>query len=69
MQAMCPWDGYWDRWDAQGTIRPWLRSLKDDAAAVASAVLRDHPGSAEHFSQFADDWTVDPSIRGAVRQV
>lgn len=69
MQALCTWDGFWDRWDARSTISPWLRSLKNEAAAVAAAALRDHPDSAEHFSHFADDRTVDPQIRRAVRQV
>ncbi len=69
MQAMCTWDGVWDRWDARDAISSWLRSLKDDAVSVAAAVLRDHPDSAEHFSHFADDRTVDPRIRRAVGQV
>lgn len=69
MEAMCTWDGVWDRWDARDAISPWLRSLKDDAASVAAAVLHDHPDSAEHFSHFADDRTVDPRIRRAVGQV
>lgn len=69
MQALCTWDGFWDRWDARDTISPWLRSLKNEAASVAAAALRDHPDSAEHFSHFANDRTVDPQIRQAVRQV
>ncbi|MFD3976334.1 serine/threonine-protein kinase [Streptomyces cyaneofuscatus] len=69
MQAMCTWDGAWDQWDARDVIGPWLRSLKDDAASVAAAVLHDHSESAEHFSHFADDRTVDPRIRRAVSQV
>ncbi|MEV8597842.1 hypothetical protein [Streptomyces sp. NPDC052012] len=34
----------WDRWSAQDKITPWLRTLKDQAALVIAAVLRDHPG-------------------------
>ncbi|MEV0934961.1 hypothetical protein ACIBMX_10065 [Streptomyces phaeochromogenes] len=66
MQALCAWDGFWDRWDAQEIISPWLRLLKDDAAAVAAAILHDHPDSAEHFSYLADNRTVDPRICRAV---
>lgn len=67
-QAMCTWDGAWDQWSAQDRIRPWLLSLEGDAAAVMASVLRDHAESAQHFSSVADDRTVDPRIRQAVRE-
>jgi hypothetical protein len=66
--AMCTWDGAWDQWNAQDRIRPWLVSLKSDAAAVVAAVLRDHAESAQHFSSVADDRTADPRIRQAIRE-
>ncbi|MET7701072.1 protein kinase [Streptomyces sp. NPDC005485] len=66
--AMCTWDGAWDQWNAQDRIRPWLVSLKSDAAAVMASVLRDHAESAQHFSSVADDRTADPRIRQAVRE-
>ncbi|MGV9341243.1 AbiJ-related protein [Streptomyces sp. NPDC003688] len=62
--AMCTWD----QWNAQDRIRPWLVSLKSDAAAVMAAVLRDHAESAQHFSSVADDRTADSRIRQAVRE-
>ncbi|MEU9631628.1 hypothetical protein AB0D89_33240 [Streptomyces luteogriseus] len=66
--TMCTWDGAWDQWNAQDRIRPWLLSLKGDAAAVMASVLRDHAESAQHFSSVADDRTADPRIRQAVRE-
>ncbi|WP_328443339.1 serine/threonine protein kinase [Streptomyces sp. NBC_00386] len=65
--TMCIWDGAWDQWDARDRIRPWLVSLTGDAAAVMASVLRDHPESAQHFSNLADDRTADPRIRASVR--
>ncbi|MEU2358582.1 serine/threonine protein kinase [Streptomyces misionensis] len=66
-QTMCIWDGAWDQWYAQDKITPWLRTVKSEAASVVSAVLRDHPESAQHFSHIADDRTADPRIRQALR--
>ncbi|WP_411139313.1 protein kinase domain-containing protein [Streptomyces sp. C10] len=65
--TMCTWDGAWDQWSAQDKMTPWLRTLKEEAASVIAAVLRDHPDSAQHFSHVADDRTVDPRIRQALR--
>ncbi|MFD7205904.1 hypothetical protein [Streptomyces sp. NPDC059893] len=65
--TMCTWDGAWDQWSARARIRPWLLSLKGDAAVVMAAVLRDHAESAQHFSSVADERTADPRIRHAVR--
>ena len=65
--TMCTWDSAWDQWSAQDKISPWLRTLKDQAATVIAAVLRDHPDSAQHFTHVADDRTADPRIRQALR--
>ncbi|MGW3360992.1 AbiJ-related protein [Streptomyces bungoensis] len=65
--TMCTWDGAWDQWSARAKVTPWLRTLKDQAATVIAAVLRDHPDSAQHFSHIADDRTADPRIRQALR--
>ncbi|MEU1917242.1 protein kinase domain-containing protein [Streptomyces massasporeus] len=66
-RTMCTWDAAWDQWSAQDRIAPWLRSLSGQAAELVAAVLRDHPRSARHFSGLAQDGTVDPRIRQAIR--
>ncbi|MET9878608.1 protein kinase [Actinacidiphila glaucinigra] len=65
-RAMCIWDGAWNQWRAQDQIRPWLSSLKGDAAAVLASVLRDHPESAQHFSSLAKNRFADQRLRHAV---
>ncbi|MFJ3099134.1 AbiJ-related protein [Streptomyces hydrogenans] len=67
MQGMCTWDGAWDQWSARDRITPWLASLTGEAAASAAGILRDHPDSARHFSNLADDQTTDLRIRHTVR--
>ncbi|MGW7457771.1 protein kinase domain-containing protein [Streptomyces sp. NPDC054797] len=67
VRSMCKWDESWDQWRAQDAIRPWLRSLTGGAASIVASALRDHPGSARHFAELADNRAVDGGIRQAVR--
>ncbi|MFF9398081.1 PaeR7I family type II restriction endonuclease [Streptomyces sp. NPDC014744] len=67
VRTMCKWDGVWNQWGPQNAIRPWLRLLGGDAASIVASTLRDHPDSARHFAELADDQTVDLGIRQAVR--
>ncbi|AJC56982.1 serine/threonine-protein kinase [Streptomyces sp. 769] len=67
IRAMCEWDGNWDQWSPQNAIRPWLRTLSGDVARIVAPALRDHPDSARHFSELADDRAVDLGIRQAIR--
>ncbi|WP_052425218.1 serine/threonine-protein kinase [Streptomyces fulvoviolaceus] len=60
------WDALWDQWRPQDEIRPWLRTLRGDAAASVAGALRDHPDCARHFSSLANDVHVDHRIRSAV---
>ncbi|MDV7220515.1 serine/threonine protein kinase [Streptomyces prunicolor] len=60
------WDALWDQWRPQDEIRPWLRTLRGDAAASAAGALREHPNCARHFSSMANDVHVDHRIRSAV---
>ncbi|MFJ4918424.1 PaeR7I family type II restriction endonuclease [Streptomyces sp. NPDC088725] len=69
VRTMCKWDGSWNQWDPQYTIRPWLRWLDGDAASIVASALRDHPDSARHFAELADEQAVDLGIRQAVRTV
>ncbi|MFD7296763.1 protein kinase [Streptomyces sp. NPDC059897] len=66
-RTMCTWDAAWDQWGAQDRIAPWLRSLSGQAAQLVATVLRDHPGSARHFSGLTQDGTVEHRIREAIR--
>ncbi|MFF1739448.1 AbiJ-related protein [Streptomyces mirabilis] len=65
--VMCIWDAAWDQWRPQKEIRSWLESLRGEAAVAVASVLRQHEGSARHFSGLAENRTVDPRIRQAVR--
>jgi hypothetical protein len=65
--VMCIWDAAWNQWHPQKQIRPWLEALRGEAAAAVASVLRQHPESASHFSELAENRTVDPRIRQAVR--
>ncbi|MFE2226350.1 protein kinase domain-containing protein [Streptomyces kronopolitis] len=67
IRAMCEWDGNWDQWGPQDAIRPWLRTLRGDVARIVAPALRDHPDSARHFAELADDRAVDLGIRQAIR--
>ncbi|MFD7553601.1 protein kinase [Streptomyces sp. NPDC059835] len=64
--GMCEWDGSCDQWNAQNSIKGWLRSLDGQAAAVVASVLRQHPYSARHFHELVDERSVDLSLRGAI---
>ncbi|MFE2736767.1 protein kinase [Streptomyces sp. NPDC059349] len=64
--SMCAWDGAFDQWKPQASIRRWLRSMDGQSAAVVAPVLRQHPHSARHFHQLADERDVDVTLRGAI---
>ncbi|GAA2570792.1 hypothetical protein GCM10010304_06390 [Streptomyces roseoviolaceus] len=66
-EAMCVWDAAWHQHGSRDDIEGWLQSLKGNAAAAVSSVLRAHPGSAVHFSGLAESRAADPLIRQAVR--
>ncbi|WP_317619723.1 protein kinase domain-containing protein [Streptomyces akebiae] len=67
IRAMCEWDGNWDQWRPQDAIRSWLCTLRGDVARIVAPAFRDHPDSARHFAELADDRAVDPGIRQAIR--
>lgn len=64
--SMCVWDGAFDQWGPQNSIKGWLRSLDGQSAAVVAAVLRQRPHSARHFHELADERGVDVTLRGAI---
>lgn len=64
--SMCVWDGAFDQWKPQDSIRRWLRSLSGQTAAVVASVLRQHPDSARHFQELANERGVDVTLRGAI---
>ncbi|MET8605763.1 protein kinase [Streptomyces rubiginosohelvolus] len=65
-QALFTWDGRFDQWKPQDSIRRWLRTLSGDAAGTVASVLRDFPHSARHFSELADERGVDRTLRGTI---
>ncbi|MFE2721883.1 protein kinase [Kitasatospora sp. NPDC059327] len=67
IRCMLTWDGAWDQWRAQDQVTPWLRSLSGNAANVVAAALHDHPSSAGHFGQLAQDGNVDSGIRHQIQ--
>ncbi|MFC9529026.1 protein kinase [Streptomyces sp. NPDC056975] len=66
-KGMCTWDDRFDQWKPQDSIKGWLRSLSGHAAEVVASVLREHPVSARHFWELADERRVDMVLRGAVQ--
>lgn len=60
------WDARWDQWAAQADISRWLSTLTGDVASSVAAMLRQHPGCAEHFQHLSGDVRVDHRIRAAV---
>jgi serine/threonine protein kinase len=65
-EGMCVWDGAFDQWKPQDSIRRWLRSLDGQAAAIVASVLRQNPHSARHFHQLAEERGIDVTLRGAI---
>ncbi|MGW7463745.1 protein kinase domain-containing protein [Streptomyces xantholiticus] len=66
-QGMCIWDDRFDQWNPQASIKGWLRSLSGNAADVLASVLREHPGSARHFWELAEERRVDMGLREAIQ--
>ncbi|AXE88617.1 serine/threonine-protein kinase [Streptomyces sp. Go-475] len=64
--SMCAWDGAFDQWKPQDSIRRWLRSLDGQAATVVASVLRQHPNSACHFQELKNERGVEVTLRGAI---
>ncbi|MEV7624139.1 hypothetical protein [Actinoplanes sp. NPDC089786] len=66
-EALFVWDGRWDQWTPQRTIRTWMATLQGDPAAVIARQLRRNPDAARHFAELNEDRHVDERIRRAVR--
>ncbi|MFG2127627.1 serine/threonine-protein kinase [Streptomyces sp. NPDC048751] len=64
--SMCAWDGAFDQWKPQDSIRRWLRSLDGQAATIVASVLRQHPHSACHFQELRNERGVDVTLRSAI---
>ena len=67
VEVLLKWDAAWDRWGAQRSIRPWLASLRGEAARIVAGALRQHPDAAAHFSEVADERGADPRIVAALK--
>jgi serine/threonine protein kinase len=67
-RALFEWDGRWDQWPPQSTIRSWLARLTGSAAGVVADALVDDPESARHFDEVASDRQADSRIREAIRR-
>ncbi|MFI1189391.1 hypothetical protein [Streptomyces californicus] len=66
VQALFTWDGRFDQWKPQDSIRRWLRTLCGDAAGTVASVLGEFPRSARHFRELADERGVDRRLRGTI---
>ena len=67
VDILLDWDAKWDRWGAQRTIRPWLSSLRGDAARIVAHALRQQPAAAVHFADVVEDRGVDPRVMAAIQ--
>ncbi|WP_274036600.1 protein kinase domain-containing protein [Streptomyces sp. MMBL 11-1] len=65
-QALFTWDGRFDQWKPQDSVRRWLRTLSGDAAGTVASVLGEFPHSARHFRELAEERGVDRSLRGTI---
>ncbi|MBT2446199.1 hypothetical protein J7F03_03660 [Streptomyces sp. ISL-43] len=64
--ALFTWDASYDQWTPQDSIRPWLAGITGHAAHIVASLLREHPGSACHYSAVAADRRAHQEIRAAV---
>ncbi|MEV0442955.1 serine/threonine-protein kinase [Streptomyces spectabilis] len=66
--GMCTWDEASNEFDQQDATKAWLRRLHGQAAQILAGVLRDHPQSARHYYELADERTVNVDIRNAIKR-
>lgn len=64
--GLCTWDSYSSEWDQQDAIRNWLGRLTGGAAHILGYALREHPGSAAHFTELLGRRSTDPAILAAI---